>query len=98
MVFCFPCKSLGKNFKEDNEPPKPKPESNGKKEDGKEEAKPAAPAAAPAAAATTAETKEGPRVAIIIYSMYGHIATRKSLQSFNFHKCVLTLTPYHSSG
>lgn len=23
MVFCFPCKSLGKNFKEDNAPPKP---------------------------------------------------------------------------
>ncbi|KAI0761734.1 flavoprotein-like protein [Irpex lacteus] len=74
MVFCFPCKSLGKNFKEDNEPPKPKPESNGKKEEAKPES--AAPAAAaPAAAATTAETKEGPKVAIIIYSMYGHIAS-----------------------
>lgn len=82
MVFCFPCKSLGKNFKEDNEPPKPKPETNGKKEEAKPEsaapASAAPAAAAPAAAATTAETKEGPKVAIIIYSMYGHIASCKS--------------------
>ena len=72
MVFCFPCKSLGKNFKEDNEPPKSKPESNGKKEESKAE-----PAAAPATSADAAEAKEGPKIAIIIYSMYGHIAGRK---------------------
>ncbi|KAI0092474.1 NADH-quinone oxidoreductase [Irpex rosettiformis] len=69
MVFCLPCKSLGKYFNEDNEPPKPKPESNGKKAEAKSEL-----AAQPASTTAAVETKEGPKVAIIIYSMYGHIA------------------------
>ncbi|KAI0699798.1 flavoprotein WrbA [Cytidiella melzeri] len=68
MVFCFPCKSLGKNFKEDNEPrAKPQSATNGKTETAR-------PAEAASATTKAEETpKAAPRVAIIIYSMYGHI-------------------------
>ena len=72
---CFPGKRLKKTFSDDIES-KPKP-------------KPAAPAPAPAksspAAATSTPTKASamsPKVAIVIYSMYGHIATRMSTVLF----------------
>ena len=70
---CFPGKRLKKTFSDDIESkPKPKPAP--------------APAPAPAksspAAATSTTTKASamsPKVAIVIYSMYGHIAKGKRI-------------------
>ncbi|KAI0346944.1 NADH-quinone oxidoreductase [Trametopsis cervina] len=73
MVFCFPCKSVGKNFKEDNEPPKPK--TNGKAAETKPAAEPATAAPLVEQARVEDKPKAQPKVAIIIYTMYGHIGS-----------------------
>jgi len=72
MVFCFPCKSIGRNFKEDNTPPNTTASNNGNV------STPSKPDPAPTTTAPTTNGEKrnaGPRVAIVIYSMYGHIAT-----------------------
>lgn len=89
MVFCFPCKSLGKNFKEDNGPPKAK-SAPASAANGKTEAKPVE--TTPAAAASNAAAESKPRVAIIIYSMYGHIAGSKSRLLNSRPSCSPSLT------
>ncbi|KIP05801.1 hypothetical protein PHLGIDRAFT_14295 [Phlebiopsis gigantea 11061_1 CR5-6] len=68
MVFCFPCRSLRGIADDDDKPSTSKAPS-----------KPQAPARASAAASAatlhekTQDLKTGPKIAIIIYSMYGHI-------------------------
>lgn len=84
MVFCFPCKSVGKHFNEDNTPPKPRPSApatttngtaNGNTRMPASDAPPTIPA--PELNIKTDEKPTGPKVAIVIYSMYGHIAASK---------------------
>ena len=67
MVFCFPCKNTSRYFSDDT----PSTSKPSKTMSAEQEVSPA-----PASAATTTEEKSkgGPKIAIIIYTMYGHIA------------------------
>lgn len=97
MVFCFPCKSLGKNFKEDNAPPKPTEKKDANVPAQKEQPSAATPAPAVTTnghtnGKTNGKPKSGPKIAIVIYSLYGHIATSKSPAS------TLCYCPAHHLG
>lgn len=91
---CFPSKRQKANFTDDNTPSKPKPNTeNGIKEDTVKTSPSSAPAPS-ATAPTTATSPQidanmtAPKVAIVIYSLYGHIAKRMSWTFF--------YTPYTS--
>jgi len=72
---CFPSKWLKKNFSEEE-----KPESSGSNSTTPAE-KPASKPAAKPTIDTDVSTKKGSKTfktAIVIYTMYGHIASRES--------------------
>jgi hypothetical protein len=74
-AMCFPSKWLKKNFSEEDRPREDRPRAAERPADGPVEK---------ATNGTTAPAKESPRTfktAIVIYSMYGHIASRESKSS-----------------
>ncbi|KAF7799124.1 hypothetical protein EIP86_010354 [Pleurotus ostreatoroseus] len=71
MVFCFPCKRLWKNFTDDQDNSSSTSQTKLNKASTSEKAY-----SSRSPAKTTAEEKRArrPQIAIVIYSMYGHIA------------------------
>lgn len=76
MVFCFPSKRLRRLFSDDDHETLSSSTALAKKP---QSSAPASSPAAPSRAVIPQEKAKGaPKVAIIIYSMYGHIAKSKS--------------------
>ena len=81
---CFPSKWLKKNFSDEDRPDAPGPTPTKAEEKPAKAAEKPATASKPAINGTTASTKEGLKTlktAIIIYTMYGHIASREPKRS-----------------
>ena len=78
---CFPSKWLKNNFTEEE-----RPRASGSKPAGEAERPASVPADKPATNGTTVATNGGSKsfkTAIVIYTMYGHIASREYEQSLH---------------
>lgn len=73
---CFPSKWLKKNFSEED-----KPESSGSNSATPAEKPASKPAAKPTIDTDVSAKKKTFKTAIVIYTMYGHIASRESRPS-----------------
>lgn len=75
---CFPSKWLKKNFSEED-----KPESSGSNSTTPAEKPASKPAAKPTIDTDVSAKKKTFKTAIVIYTMYGHIASRESRPSLS---------------
>ena len=90
---CFPSKKQAKLLAEDS--PASKPSTTPKPQPPKEQ--PAPPAATSTTATTPAVTMSSPKVAIVIYTMYGHIAKRACPPSLSFSPVVSSDRASHTA-